>query len=88
MADCLTLDKSDGKLHKFVYGGWRYSYSPALNIGSSSITMINGDELHFSPTYDCLNPEAKLYRKYNRWNERDYSPEPTDELRDGQHYYL
>ena len=88
VADCLTLDKSDGKLKKFVYGGWRLSYAPALNIASSSITISNGDEIHYSQYSNCSNPEAKLYRKYNKWKEHQYAPEPTDELIDGTHYYL
>lgn len=88
VADCLTVDKSDGKLAAYVFGAWRYSYPPALNIDSSSITITNGDELHFAPKIDCLNPEAKLFRKYGRWNEDQFTPEPTDYLKDGTHYYL
>jgi hypothetical protein len=88
VADCLTVAKSGGKLAPHSFGAWRYSYPPSLNIASSSIILTNGDELHFAPKYDCLNPEAKLYRKYGRWEENQFIPEPTDGLKDGTHYYI
>ena len=75
-------------MHVFVYGSWRYSYAPALNIASSSITIIEGDELRFSQKDDCKISEAKLYWKNGKWEENDIAPEPTDELNEGTHYYL
>ena len=88
VADCLTLDKYDGKLAPFSYAAWRYSYSPTMNIADSSITMTSGDELWYCQTSSCSNPEAKLYRSFSRWIEDPLSPEPTDALKEGTHYYI
>ena len=88
VADCLTLDKSERKLAPFTYAAWRYSYSPAMDIADSSITMTDGDELWYCKTSSCSNPEAKLYRSFSRWIEDSQNPEPTDALEEGTHYYL
>jgi len=88
VADCLTVDKTNGKLAKFVFAPWRYSKAPALNLGDSSITIKNGDQLTFALKRDCLDHKAKLLRKYNAWREDDTNPEGTDALADGTHYFL
>lgn len=84
----MTYDKSDGKLSKYVYGGWRYSSAPALNIADGSLTITNGDDLRFAHKKDCLTYDARLYRRYNKWMEDTLLPEHTDNLSDGTHYYL
>lgn len=88
VADCMTIDKSDGRLAPFSYAAWRYSYAPSMNIDDSSLIITNGDELTFCPKRGCSNAEAILYRKYDSWAEDDYTPLPTDGLREGTHYYL
>ena len=88
VANCLTYDKSNGKLSKYVFGAWRYSYAPSLNIVDGSLAITNGDDIRFAQKQDCQTYEARLYRKYNKWMEDTLSPEPTDKLSDGTHYYL
>lgn len=59
-----------------------------MNIGDGSLTIMNGDELWFARTRQCTDPEAKLYRTYSRWMEDEYTPEPTDSLTEGIHYFI
>lgn len=88
VADCITFDKSDNKLSKYSFAAWRYSYAPDLNIANGILPITDGDELTFTPKRDCLNYEARLYRKYAKWSENSLSPEPTDKLKEGTHYYI
>ena len=88
VASCLTLDKSNGKLSNFVFGSWRYSYAPDFNLGDSTITKADGDQVSYSQMKSWSSPEAILYRNYGAWFEDQYNPLPTDQLLLGTHYYL
>jgi hypothetical protein len=88
VANWHSVDRSNGKLAKFTFAPWRYSYPPTLNLADGSFTIKNGDQITFTLKRDCLNHKAKLYRKYNSWREHEFIPESTDNLVEGTHYYL
>ena len=89
VATCITVDKSQGKLHPVAVGAYRYTKAPVFDIQSlpNYHTISEGDELHYVHVEGPLtNVKAKMIYSEGSW--KDDPTLPVSLLPGGVHYMI